>query len=52
LKAEHADRLFDLAPDILGVRSAVCVGKDRATAISPEKTRRFVEVFHDGKPLF
>ena len=48
LKAEHADRLFELDPDIIGVRGAVCAdGKDRKTTISPEKTRDFVELFHN-----
>ncbi len=46
LKADQASLLFDLDPDIIGVRGAVCEGKDRATAISPEKTRKFVEVLH------
>jgi hypothetical protein len=30
------------------VRGAVCVGTDRTTTISPEKTRKFVEHFHSG----
>ncbi len=46
LKLEHADTLLELDPDIIGVRGAVCEGKDRTTAISAEKTRRFVELFH------
>lgn len=51
LKAEHADRLFALDPDLIGVRGAVCEGKDRTSRISPEKTNRFVELFHQGAPV-
>jgi uncharacterized protein (UPF0264 family) len=43
---DHAEWLFELNPTLIGVRGAVCVGKDRKTAISPEKTRQFVEYFH------
>jgi uncharacterized protein (UPF0264 family) len=43
---EHSERLFELNPTLIGVRGAVCVGKDRKTAICPEKTRQFVEHFH------
>lgn len=46
IKSEHADMLFELDPTLIGVRGAVCEGKDRKTAISPEKTRKFVEHFH------
>jgi len=46
IKAEHIPVLVDLAPDIVGVRGAVCEGIDRKTRISPEKTRRFVEHVH------
>lgn len=46
LTLEHGDRLFDLDPDIIAVRGAVCEGRDRKTRISPEKTRAFVEFFH------
>ncbi|MCH7526691.1 MAG: (5-formylfuran-3-yl)methyl phosphate synthase [Planctomycetes bacterium] len=48
IKAEHADVLFDIDPDVIGVRGAVCEGKDRTSRISPEKTNRFVELFHQG----
>jgi len=47
LKSEHACLLLDLKPDIIGVRGAVCEGKDRKTLISPEKTRQFVQLFHN-----
>ena len=47
-KAKHADVLLGLAPDIIGVRGAVCEGPDRKSAISAEKTRSFVRIFHDG----
>lgn len=52
LKAEHAPLLLDLQPDVIGVRGAVCKGKDRKTRISPEKTRRFVQLFHDAAAAF
>jgi len=42
----HCDQLFELNPTLIGVRGAVCVGKNRTMAISPEKARRFVEHFH------
>ncbi len=45
LKAEHTDVLFDIYPDLIGVRGAVCEGKDRTTRICPEKTVRFVEMY-------
>lgn len=48
LKLEHADMLFDIAPDVIGVRGAVCEGKDRTTRISPEKTNAFVQLFHSS----
>jgi uncharacterized protein (UPF0264 family) len=44
---EHSELLFELNPTLIGVRGAVCVGRDRKTAISPEKTRQFVEHFHN-----
>ena len=47
LKLEHARLLLELKPDIIGVRGAVCEGKDRKTRISPEKTRQFVQLFHN-----
>lgn len=43
---EHSERLFELNPTLSGVRGAVCVGRDRKTAISPERARQFVEHFH------
>jgi uncharacterized protein (UPF0264 family) len=45
LKAEHADVLFEINADLIGVRGAVCEGKDRTSRISPEKTNAFVEMF-------
>jgi uncharacterized protein (UPF0264 family) len=48
LKLEHSELLFELNPTLIGVRGAVCMGRDRATTISPEKTRNFVEHFHSG----
>ena len=49
LKLEHAEKLFDLDPDIIGVRGAVCVdGTDRKTKISAERTEAFCKFFHDA----
>jgi (5-formylfuran-3-yl)methyl phosphate synthase len=50
IKSEHTSVLLDLDPDIIGVRGAVCEGVDRKTRISPEKTKRFVSMFHTEKP--
>jgi len=46
VKLEHADMLFEIDPDLIGVRGAVCEGKDRSTRICPDKTNSFVEYFH------
>jgi (5-formylfuran-3-yl)methyl phosphate synthase len=46
---EHSERLFELNPMLIGVRGAVCTGRDRMAAISPEKTRRFIAHFHGRK---
>jgi hypothetical protein len=48
LKAEHATLLFEINPDLIGVRGAVCEGKDRTSRISPQKAKDFVEMFHKG----
>jgi len=48
LTYEHADLLFELDPTLIGVRGAVCGGNDRNSMISPEKTRKFIEYFHNG----
>lgn len=44
IKAEHAEQLVKCGCDIVGVRGAVCGGKDRSTSISAEKTREFVNL--------
>ncbi len=50
LKAEHSDAIFELDPHIIGVRGAVCEdGANRKTAISQEKTKAFVEFFHQER---
>ena len=46
IQSEHAEALFALEPDIIGVRGAVCEDRDRTTSISAERTRAFVERFH------
>jgi (5-formylfuran-3-yl)methyl phosphate synthase len=51
LKSVHVDLLLELNPDIIGVRGAVCEGKDRKTRISPEKTRQFVQQFHEAAAM-
>lgn len=49
IKIEHAEVLFDINPDLIGVRGAVCVnGSDRSTLISPEKAQAFCELFHSS----
>lgn len=48
IKADHAEMLFKLDPHLIGVRGAVCEGKDRSTKISPEKTRWFCDLIHTG----
>jgi uncharacterized protein (UPF0264 family) len=48
LKFEHVDRLFEIGADLVGVRGAVCEGKDRTSRISPAKAREFCELFHRG----
>ena len=50
LKLDHMDALKELGPDIIGVRGAVCEGKDRKTRISPEQTDHFVALFHEHAP--
>ncbi len=45
IKADHADQLLEIQPDIIGVRGAVCGGPDRRSRISVEKTREFISVF-------
>jgi uncharacterized protein (UPF0264 family) len=49
IKAEHAEELLKIHPDIIGVRGAVCEGTDRHSKISVEKTKAFISVFRkDG----
>lgn len=46
LKVEHVDALFEIGPDVIGVRGAVCENSsDRHTRISPQKTNEFVDLF-------
>ena len=44
VRAEHLPSLARMGTDVVSVRGAVCTGFDRATAIDPSKTRRFIEV--------
>ena len=46
IKAEHAEELLKIQPDIIGVRWAVCGGTDRYSKISVEKTKAFLKLFH------
>src|SRR5205807_5527628 len=39
LKWEHAERLLELDPTLIGVRGSVCLGKDRMAAIRSEERR-------------
>ncbi|MBX9689146.1 MAG: (5-formylfuran-3-yl)methyl phosphate synthase [Candidatus Obscuribacterales bacterium] len=45
VKFEHAEKVFETKADIVGVRGAVCEGKDRSTTISAKKTREFCDLF-------
>jgi uncharacterized protein (UPF0264 family) len=46
IKAHHTEVLFEIGPDVVGVRGAVCENSnDRHTRISPKKTKEFVELF-------
>lgn len=46
IKIEHADLLFEIGPDVVGVRGAVCEdSSNRHTRISPQKTDDFVALF-------
>ncbi len=49
LKAEQANDLLNLQPDIIGVRGAVCEGPNRHSRISPARTKAFVKLFR-GEP--
>ena len=46
IRIDHMERIMALEPDIIGVRGAVCEGKDRTSGISSQKTREFVELCH------
>lgn len=49
IKAQHADALIELGPDIIGVRGAVCEGPTRESRISADKTRSFVRLFQQKR---
>ncbi len=49
IKLDHVPMLFDLEPDVIGVRGAVCGGPNRHTKICPHKTEEFVNYVHAGK---
>jgi uncharacterized protein (UPF0264 family) len=42
VKIEHLPELHRIAPDVVGIRGAVCTGRDRNTRIDPEMVKRFV----------
>ncbi len=49
IKFHHAEMLFDINPDLIGVRGAVCEdSSNRHTKICPKKTEEFVRFFHAG----
>ena len=50
IKAEHAEELLKIQPDIIGVRGAVCGGTDRYSKISVEKTKAFLSLFPKDAP--
>jgi len=46
IKVHHTDKLFELGPDVVGVRGAVCEdSENRRTRICPKKTNEFVELY-------
>jgi uncharacterized protein (UPF0264 family) len=48
VKAHHAEVLFNVGADVVGVRGAVCEdSNNRRTKISPTKTNEFVELFRN-----
>ncbi len=42
VKKEHMDVVFDIDPDIIGVRGAVCEGNDRTSCITEKGVSEFV----------
>jgi uncharacterized protein (UPF0264 family) len=42
VRIEHLPALHRIAPDVVGIRGAVCTGRDRNTRIDPEMVKRFV----------
>lgn len=42
VRQEHMDMVFDIDPDIIGVRGAVCEGNDRTTSITEKGVSDFV----------
>jgi hypothetical protein len=48
LKADHAQALLKIQPDIIGVRGAVCEGPDRHSQISVERTKSFISLFREA----
>jgi hypothetical protein len=44
------DRLAELAPDIIGVRGAVCVAGDRGRPIDARRVRQFLATVRDRSP--
>ena len=43
VQAEHMPVLREIAPDIVGIRGAVCPGGDRTLGITEDGVRRFME---------
>jgi len=46
VKLEHLQELHRIGPDVVGIRGAVCAGRDRNTRIDPDLVRRFVSAAH------
>lgn len=46
LTLEDADRLFELNPDVIGVRGGVCMEFDRTSVICPRRTAELMKYFH------
>ncbi|MCK5312994.1 MAG: hypothetical protein KAJ62_12835, partial [Desulfobacteraceae bacterium] len=43
IKKDHMDKVFEIDPDIIGVRGAVCEGNDRTSGITEKGVREFIE---------
>jgi uncharacterized protein (UPF0264 family) len=52
LSIQAIESILPMAPDIIAVRTAACLGGDRNAAIDPDAVRRLVEFLHDPARKF